>query len=65
MMHLTLIRTITMSKKTTLMAMQDFTKVQALTLVPNRMETLLMPGDVNIYGTWLSPPIPLPWADGL
>lgn len=46
------------------MAMQDFTKVMALTLVQNLTETLLMLGDVNMCGVWLYP-LTRPWDDAL
>jgi hypothetical protein len=51
-------------KRTILMAMQDFTKVMALTLVQNLTETLLMLGDVNMCGVWLYP-LTRPWDDAL
>ena len=51
-------------KRTILMAMQDFTKVMALTLVQNLTETLLMLGDVNMCGVWLYP-LTQPWDDAL
>jgi hypothetical protein len=51
-------------KRTILMAMQDFTKVLALTLVQNLTETLLMLGDVTTCGVWLYP-LTRPWNNAL
>jgi hypothetical protein len=51
-------------KRTILMAMQDFTKVLALTLAQNLTETLLMLGDVNTCGVWLYPRT-RPWHNDL
>ncbi len=60
--HLMPIRLNIRLKRTILMAMQDFTKVLALTLVQNLTETLLMLGDVNTCGVWLYP-LTWPWND--